>query len=1531
MHEMIRLEQSLVMTALLLVLVCWMPATASGTEIGNISVQELSSQPVQFIKNVGQVSDGIQYQAKSQDFSFDFTNDGMLISGTSNRGTNENGADPLVVTLEDARTNITIEAINQLPGYANFLKGQNESDYKQYVPWYGEIRYPDILPGINLTYSGKNGVLKREYQVRPGADPKSIQLAYKGAELITRQDDGSLLVQTKFGNLTEAAPVSYQEINGSRSEVSSQYSLLNNGTIGFIIGAYDPAYPLIIDPYLKYSTYLSGSYEDYGMDVAMDTTGDAYVVGYTSSCDFPLYNPINVTSTPRYNGTYCHGNYDVFVTKLNTTSGNATIEFSTYIGGEGTDYGRGIAIDSSHNMYITGETDSTDFPMLYPIQGNLAGSDDAYVSKIRSDGANFAYSTYLGGNFADLANDIALDSSNAAYITGITVGNSNLKSSDENFPVTSDAYQTSPNTNSVMGDAFISKISPAGSTLQYSSYISGNSKDEGNGIAVDTSGLVYLVGTTTSNNLLPSGATGMQKTLNGTQDAYVFKMDITASSPIVYATYLGGSTVYDYGQAIATDTSGCAYVTGYTSSTNFPVTPGAKQKTKANPLDYFETDAFVTKYNAAGTAYVYSTFLGGTKDEQAYDIKVDSSNRAYVTGYTKSKSFPKIDSIKATTVNGNQDGFLTCVNAAGSAWVYSTAFGGYDAETSHGVAVSSDGNASVVTGWTKSPSILDLVRGDDCTDDCFPVTNWINQTTYPSNYYCGGNFSGGDVAIVHPFVMKFNNTVIQALISDNGTTCGNVPLSVSFYDHSGNDTNILERIMSYGDGTSSIGGATATTFTHTYTTSGVYHASLTIRTASSSVVSDPITISACNPYLSAGFSISGYNNSATPIEVPWKTSLTFTGNSTNYTPSSWAWNFGDGFGNLSGQSVVKQFATTGTYTVTLSPKTGTCCNYTTVQKAVKVVAPPNATFTNITQRLGICAGTDVSFNDTTTSASNRGLPTAWEWNFGDNSSTNTSQNVTHTYSNVGSFTVSLTASNVAGSSTASKPNYVTVSDNVTSGFFANPVAGTAPLPVHFTDVSDGLPTAWLWDFGDASTSTLQNPTHSYTTPGVYSVSLNATNTCGSGRNTTWYDYITVNGNMTPTLLFGPNTSFLYSKYNGTVPLNVTLQGNTQTGTLIDKAWWKFGDGNTSYQERDSTWPNDNSWFNQTHLYSVIGDYTPVLNASNNTWPENTTTGLMYNQSIGVAPPMVPSFTVTPSSGLVTSQPITFTDTSSGSPTIWYWLFSDGSDPSWCSTVTHKFTDPGSYPVSLRIWNKYENYGGSASKAVSISPASASSKVIYSSSPVNMTTGDDNWRKVQLLLDRADYGLKSYKIRIELNNTSSAYFSSSAERPWWIDAGNFWVNASPSEYTQNLTLFGLDLADRIGPGSTNVSIGNISLFTRAGGNALISLNVSVSEAVYGSSSYISLSGTDNPVHVDVVKPLLSYTNSPKDLKPDYWHDGLVDDLDGNGVVNLQDVYTFMQAYVADEFNSRPIAPFDYYPDGVIKTNDIVVFFNAYMGW
>jgi hypothetical protein len=383
---------------------------------------------------------------------------------------------------------------------------------------------------------------------------------------------------------------------------------------------------------LVYSTYLGGSNGDSAAAIAVDSSGDVYVTGATSSPDFPTLDPIQANF---------RGNNDVFVAKLNA-AGNALV-YSTFLGGSsdishsGYDAGYGIAVDSSSSAYVTGVTTSTNFPTVNPIQATHAGgSSDAFISKLNAAGSGLVYSTFLGGARDDYSHQIAVDSSGNAYITGST--------DSPDFP-TMNAFQTAYGGGN--NDAFVSELNFEGSALVYSTYLGGTDNDAGTGITVDSSGNAFVTGLTYSTGFPIHNP--LQGSNAGAQDAFVAKLN-AAGDALEYSTYLGGR-FNEYGAGIAVDPSGSAYITGYTNSTDFPT---------HNPLQGSKTgaqDAFIAALDPQGSL-VLSTYLGGTGGDSGSSIAVDGSGYVYLTGSTSSTDFPTLNPLQPALAGINPDAFV---------------------------------------------------------------------------------------------------------------------------------------------------------------------------------------------------------------------------------------------------------------------------------------------------------------------------------------------------------------------------------------------------------------------------------------------------------------------------------------------------------------------------------------------------------------------------------------------------------------------------------------------------------------------------------------------------------------------------------------------------------------------------------------------------------------------------------------------------------------------------------------------------------
>ena len=632
----------------------------SSNPIDNQSIDTaMLKLPLSFIENRGQSPEDVKFMVRIEGPMVLFTPSEVVF-----RLSCGNNSSAVHMAFENSSPGEIIGE-EQLPGRANFFLGNDTSQWISDIPTFGAIRYKELYPGVDLVFKGREGYLKHELALEPGANLSGIVLNYSGQDNLSLDEDGSLLIETSAGNLTDSVPLCYQEINGSKEMVEGRYRLVGDNGVGFEIGDYDRRYPLVIDPAL--ATYLGGSGDDSGLSLAIDSSGNAYVAGYTASTNFPTNNPLQSSNA---------GSNDVFVAKIN--SAGSALSYSTYLGGGGNDYAKGIAVDGSGNAYVAGYTASTNFPIKNPLQSSNAGSNDAFIAKINSAGSALTYSTYLGGSSNDYGEGIAVDSSGNAYITGYTDSTS--------FP-TKNPIQASK---AGLWDAFVSKINSAGSALTYSTYLGGSSYEYGLGIAIDSSGNAYITGPTYSTNFPIMNP--LQASNGGEMDAFVSKIN-SAGSALTYSTYLGGSS-NDFAEGIAVDRNGNSYVTGYTISNDFP-TKNPIQASKNGPFD-----AFVSKINSAGSALAYSTFLGGSGDCFAHGIAVDAGGNAIVTGDTSSADFPTMNPVQSSN-SGSYDVFVTLIDATGSALSFSTYLGGIYHDYAKGIAID-DSNNAYLTGYTES-------------------------------------------------------------------------------------------------------------------------------------------------------------------------------------------------------------------------------------------------------------------------------------------------------------------------------------------------------------------------------------------------------------------------------------------------------------------------------------------------------------------------------------------------------------------------------------------------------------------------------------------------------------------------------------------------------------------------------------------------------------------------------------------------------------------------------------------------------------
>ncbi len=537
-----------------------------------------------------------------------------------------------------------ISGVDNLPGTVNYFIGNNPDQWYTNIPTYRSVKYKDVYPGIDQIFYGNGEQLEYDFVITPGVDPRVIKLECTGVNRLY-VDKGDLVLQIKGSDeIRFKKPLAYQQVLDVKRSIPVSYVIKANRKVSFAVGDYDTTKPLIIDPVLSYSSYLGGSGNDAGFDVAVDSNGNAYVTGSTDSSEFSSL-----------------GGSNAFVAKLNSTGTQRT--YLAIIGGSGDDTGFSIGVDSGGDAYIGGATDSLDFPVLNASQLNFGGgSQDAFVAKLHPSGAAVLYSTYFGGSGSDSGFSVAIDSSGSAYIAGST---------------DSAEFSTLGNT-----DAFIAKLNAAGNERAYLAILGGSGDDAAFDIAVDEAGSAYVVGSTDSTNFTISNA--FQANFGGAQDAFVAKLS-PAGASLVYSTYFGGSG-NDAGFGIAVDGVGNAYVTGSSDSAEFTALGGR--------------DVFVAKFSSAGSDRRYFTILGGSGDDAAFGIAVDALSNAYVTGSTDSSNFTMSNALQPTA-GGSQDVFLSKLNPEGSTLDYSTFLGSSGNESGFAVAVDNSGGA-YVTGFTSS-------------------------------------------------------------------------------------------------------------------------------------------------------------------------------------------------------------------------------------------------------------------------------------------------------------------------------------------------------------------------------------------------------------------------------------------------------------------------------------------------------------------------------------------------------------------------------------------------------------------------------------------------------------------------------------------------------------------------------------------------------------------------------------------------------------------------------------------------------------
>ncbi|HYI98021.1 MAG TPA: SBBP repeat-containing protein [Bryobacteraceae bacterium] len=620
--------------------------------------------PLTFEPNRGQAPSDVRWISRTPDRTLLLTASEALLVMNGEKATTVRMK--LTGSNADART----EGVDKLKSISNYFLDNDPSQWRTAIPHYARVKYKAVYPGVDLVYYGAHRELEYDFVVAPGADSSQIELAYEGADKLRVEANGDLILEVNGRSIRQLRPKVYQMIGGKKQEIAAGYRIRNGKRVEFALAKYDRKRELIIDPVLQYSTYFGQEGQDQSLSVATNATGDIYITGQTASTRFQTSGKAQPEPG---------GNSDAFIAKF---TGGGDMLWTSYLGGRQVDVGRSIAVDESGNAYVVGTTNSPEFPMRNAAYETFAGTFDAFLTKISSDGQQFLYSTFLGGSQYDDALDVAVNAQGDAYVAGQTLS--------FDLPVRN-AFATAPAGGGQ--DTFVVKLATTRTNVFYFTYVGGNGVDLATGLAIDAQGNAYVCGGTTS-TVFPLQSP-LQPAARGAQEAFLYKLGPNGNT-LLYSTFLGGA-LDDLAFRVAVDATGAAYLLGHTRSTDFPVR-GAFQTTLGGG-----SDVFVSKISPAGDALVYSTFVGGSLDDLGFaDIVVDAAGSAYVAGYTSSTNFPTRAPIQASLNGGRNDAFVARVSPQGNSLLYSTYIGGREQDEILGLALDRTGQV-VIAGRTSSP------------------------------------------------------------------------------------------------------------------------------------------------------------------------------------------------------------------------------------------------------------------------------------------------------------------------------------------------------------------------------------------------------------------------------------------------------------------------------------------------------------------------------------------------------------------------------------------------------------------------------------------------------------------------------------------------------------------------------------------------------------------------------------------------------------------------------------------------------------
>jgi uncharacterized repeat protein (TIGR01451 family) len=667
-----------------------------------------------FEENVGQFDPRVRFAARAGRATVFLTDNEAIVAATQDHGRRDAGSatiELLRLRVKGARSPLIADPANPQPGFINYFVGRSPRNWHRGVRTYGEVRYRDVYPGIDLVYHANEQSVEYDFRIAPGSDPSQIRILASGARRATIDRNGDLVFETGAGTVRQRRPFAFQEIGGTRKEVKARYRLVRTREdieVAFVLGRYDKNIPLVIDPVLTYSTFLGGSDDPFGGQgartfataVATDSSGAVYVTGRTNALNFP-----GAPAGP--------ANSHAFVSKLVPRgNGAADLAWTTILAGSmvqaDTEAGTGIAVGPTGQVYVTGWTLSPDFPItpgaFQTTLGTIAttGDRNAFITQLNPVGG-MVYSTYLGGTVRTMANALALDANQNVVVVGETFAG---------FPTTPDAYSV---VNSGGADAFVSVLQPLGlgqADLIYSTHFGGSGAEVAMGIDTDGQGRLHVAGLSRSTNM-PTTAGAAQTFFAGSQDVFyaVLNRSLPGPAGLHYATYLGGNGG-DEARAVAVDAGGRGVIVGMTETLpggTFPTTPGAYPP----PANFFGGILAIIDPAGNGQADLqYSTVIGSSFLRA---VAIDSTSRAWLGG-TAFAGFPACSG--TTTSDGGLVAIFNPQSRGSDDLTFATVVGGTSGEDGNGLALGVGGRDDIaaLVGTTTSVN--------------FPTTPGAFQSTY---------------------------------------------------------------------------------------------------------------------------------------------------------------------------------------------------------------------------------------------------------------------------------------------------------------------------------------------------------------------------------------------------------------------------------------------------------------------------------------------------------------------------------------------------------------------------------------------------------------------------------------------------------------------------------------------------------------------------------------------------------------------------------------------------------------------------------